>query len=199
MPPQMSSSFHGNAALFQPIETTFAGAMPAFEGGSLVLDRLVKALVEAGVNPDKLDRREENAKRLAIVARLFELPVSASVASEPAPRKAASALPKWRLKRVIEYVEGHISEQITLAELASTAGMSRMYFASQFRAATGLRPHDYVLHKRIERAQHLLLNTSESLVEIALSVGFQTQAHFTTIFKKIVGNTPLRWRREQQL
>jgi AraC-like DNA-binding protein len=163
------------------------------------LERLAKALVEAGVNPDKLDRREENEKRLAMVARLFELPVSASVTSEPGPRRAVSALPKWRLKRVFEYVDNHISEQITLADLAATAGMSRMYFASQFRVATGVRPHEYVLRKRIERAQYLLLNTSASLVEIALSVGFQTQAHFTTIFKKIAGNTPLRWRREQQL
>jgi AraC-like DNA-binding protein len=195
----MSTNFQASTVQFQPIDASFVGAVPAFESGSQILERLAKALVEAGVNPDKLDRREENEKRLAMVARLFELPVSASVTSEPGPRRAVSALPKWRLKRVFEYVDNHISEQITLADLAATAGMSRMYFASQFRVATGVRPHEYVLRKRIERAQYLLLNTSASLVEIALSVGFQTQAHFTTIFKKIAGNTPLRWRREQQL
>lgn len=164
---------------------------------SSVLDRLARALVEAGVDPEKLDRRAESSKRLAIVASLFELPVSP--AAEPPTRRPACALPKWRLKRVVEYVDTHISEQITLGALAAVAGMSRMYFASQFRVATGLRPHDYVLHKRIERAQHLVVTTSDPLVEIALSVGFQTQAHFTTIFKKIAGNTPLRWRREQQV
>lgn len=164
---------------------------------SSVLDRLARALVEAGVDPKKLDQRAESSKRLAIVASLFELPVSP--AAEPPARRPACALPKWRLKRVVEYVDTHISEQITLGGLAAAAGMSRMYFASQFRVATGLRPHDYVLHKRIERAQHLLVTTSDPLVEIAFSVGFQTQAHFTTIFKKIAGNTPLRWRREQQV
>jgi AraC family transcriptional regulator len=204
---QLSSSFHGNAA--QRIETTLATSSVGLEGGgaryeipsatgSLVLDRLAKALVEAGVNPDKLDRRAEGDKRLAMVARIFELPVANETATEIPVRRAPSALPKWRLKRVVEYVEIHISEPITLAALAAAAGMSRMYFASQFKVATGLRPHDYVLHKRIERAQHLLLTTQTPLVEIALGVGFQTQAHFTTIFKKIVGNTPLRWRREQQ-
>ncbi len=162
-----------------------------------VLERLVRALVEAGVDPAKLDQRAENSERLAVVASLFELPVSPI--AEPVARRPACALPKWRLRRVVEYVDMHISEQITLAALASVAGMSRMYFASQFRAATGLRPHDYVLHKRVEQAQHLLITTSDPLVEIAFSVGFQTQAHFTTIFKKIAGNTPLRWRREQQV
>jgi len=165
---------------------------------SAVLDRLARALVEAGVNPAKLDRQAESEKRLAMVARLFELPVPTEQEPEQSPRRAPAALPKWRLKRVIEHVDTHISEQITLADLAAAAGMSRMYFASQFKVATGMRPHDYVLKKRIERAQHLLLTTSEPLVEVALGVGFQTQAHFTTIFKKIVGNTPLRWRREQQ-
>jgi AraC-like DNA-binding protein len=52
------------------------------------------------------------------------------------------------------------------------------------------------LRKRIERAQQLLGATSDTLVEIALSVGFQTQAHFTTVFKKIAGNTPCQFRRE---
>jgi transcriptional regulator GlxA family with amidase domain len=199
---QLTSNFHGNAAQYQQIDPAMAGLSGfVYREGTeaAVLDRLAKALVEAGVNPDKLDRRGENEKRLAIVARLFELPISTVREPEPASRKTPSALPKWRLKRVVEYVTTNISEQITLADLAAAAGMSRMYFASQFRAATGMRPHDYVLQKRIERAQDLLRTTSEPLVEIALSVGFQTQAHFTTIFKKIAGNTPLRWRREQQI
>ncbi len=74
----------------------------------------------------------------------------------------------WRLSRVVAYVEANLAEPISLADLAVVAGMSRMYFASQFRAATGLKPHDYVLRKRIERAQHLLSCTSEALVEVAL-------------------------------
>ena len=198
---ELTSNLHDNVTQYQHLDPAISG-LSGFEyregTEAAVLDRLAKALVEAGVNPDKLDRRGENEKRLAIVARLFELPISTGREAEPASRKTPSPLPKWRLKRVVEYVAIHISDQITLADLAAAAGMSRMYFASQFKAATGMRPHDYVLQKRIEHAQGLLRATSEPLVEIALSVGFQTQAHFTTIFKKIAGNTPLRWRREQQ-
>jgi AraC family transcriptional regulator len=61
-------------------------------------------------------------------------------------------------------------------------------------AATGTRPHDYVLRRRIERAQDLLRNSETGLVDIALGVGFQSQSHFTTVFKRFVGETPHRWR-----
>ncbi len=69
-----------------------------------------------------------------------------------------------------------------------------MHFAAQFRVATGLRPHEYLLQRRIERAQELLLNSRMPLVEIAFEVGFKTQAHFTTVFARVVGETPNVWR-----
>jgi AraC-like DNA-binding protein len=154
--------------------------------GSEVLDRLGKALSAAGF---------AHARRLALIAELLDTPAS----PKPTARalRPVSLLPKWRLKRVVEYVEAHISEEIKLVDMALASGMSRMYFASQFRAATGLRPHEYILRKRIERAQHILFSTTDSLVDVALSVGFQTQSHFTTVFKRIVGTTPYQWRRDQ--
>jgi len=104
------------------------------------------------------------------------------------------ALQKWRLKRVVEYVDNRLSGKITLMDLAAIAGLSRMHFASQFRAATGFRPHEYLLRRRIQRAEELLRQSTMTLVEIALTVGFQTQAHFTTVFKRFVGDTPYQWR-----
>jgi AraC family transcriptional regulator len=108
-----------------------------------------------------------------------------------------SPLPKWRLRRVVNYVEAHISEAISLADLAAAAGLSRTHFAAQFRLATSCRPHDFILLQRIEAAERLLLQTSRELLDIALTVGFQTQAHFSTVFKRFVGETPGRWRRAQ--
>lgn len=109
------------------------------------------------------------------------------------------ALQKWRLKRVIEYVDNHLAAKISLAGLAAVAGLSRMHFASQFRAATGLRPHEYILRRRIRRAEELLRNSTMAIVEVALTVGFQTQAHFTTVFKRFVGCTPRHWRNVNQM
>ena len=68
--------------------------------------------------------------------------------------------------------------------------MRRDEFAAQFRAATGMRPHEYLLFRRIAHARELLATSQETLVDIALGVGFQTQAHFTTVFKRFVGATP---------
>jgi AraC-like DNA-binding protein len=103
-------------------------------------------------------------------------------------------LQKWRLKRVVEYVENHLSEKIALSDLAAVAGLSRMHFASQFRTATGLRPDGFLLRRRIQRAEELLRNTTMPIAEIALTVGFQTHAHLTTVFKRFAGCTPGRWR-----
>jgi len=69
-----------------------------------------------------------------------------------------------------------------------------MHFAAQFRTAVGMRPHEYLLKRRIERAEELLKQARVSLVEVALTVGFQTQAHFTTVFKRFAGDTPYQWR-----
>ena len=111
------------------------------------------------------------------------------------PHRRRGPLLKWRLKRVVEYVDAHLGGRITLASMAAAAGLTPMHFAAQFRSATGLRPHDYVLQRRIERARELLRDPRRALLDVALSVGFQTQAHFTTVFKRFVGAPPHRWRR----
>jgi len=108
--------------------------------------------------------------------------------------RTVRSLQKWRLKRVMQYIDDNLDAKVTLQHLAAVAGLSRMHFAAQFRAAVGMRPHDYLLKRRIERAQELLQRADASLVDVALTVGFQTQAHFTTVFKRFAGDTPYQWR-----
>ena len=70
--------------------------------------------------------------------------------AQPLPqRPKVSALAKWRLKKAADYVEAHLDESIRLADLAGAVGLTRMHFAAQFRAATGLRPHEFMLRKRV--------------------------------------------------
>lgn len=148
-----------------------------------LVELLGKALVESDTAGDGI-YVESIAQTLVMhVARL-----------EP-PRHSVNALPKWQMKRVQEYVAMHLEECISLAHLAEATGLSPMHFAAQFRAATGLRPHDYLLQQRIERAIDLLSTTDMALVEVALAVGFHAQAHFSTVFKRLTGETPARWRR----
>jgi AraC-like DNA-binding protein len=106
-------------------------------------------------------------------------------------------LPRWRLQRVTDYIEANLDQPLSLAEIAAVSGLSRMHFAAQFRKSTGQRPHQYVLDRRVERAQEILATTNLPIVQVALSVGFQAQSHFTTIFKRVVGQPPHAWRRDQ--
>jgi AraC family transcriptional regulator len=141
------------------------------------------------------------ALRIAIAVRLQGLRSETLDAAKlnESKRRQVSALQKWRLKRVVEYIEDHLSAKITLSDLAAVAGLSRMHFAYQFRVATGSRPHEFLLQQRIRRAEDLLKDTAIPIVEVALTVGFQTQAHFTTVFKRLVGCTPQRWRAINQI
>jgi len=107
---------------------------------------------------------------------------------------ARSGLSKWRLKLVASYVADHLGDKVTLADMATAARLSRMHFAALFLRATGLRPHDYLLRQRVAVARELLRSTERPIIEVALSVGFQTQAHFTTVFKRVTGSTPACWR-----
>lgn len=110
------------------------------------------------------------------------------------PQTKVNALPKWRLRRVEEYITERLDRNVSLPELAKVAGLSRMHFAAQFRGATGYRPREYLLHRRVEQAKLMLSSSNMPLVEVALAVGFSTQAHFSTVFKRVTGNTPARWR-----
>lgn len=119
---------------------------------------------------------------------LRRLPKAASrVALAPPP------LQLWRLQRVVLYIEAHLADQVTLLEMSKAAGFSPMHFAGLFRLATGVRPHEYVLRRKIEEAQLVLLTSDTPIVDVALSFGFLSQAHFTTVFKRFVGSPPLRW------
>ena len=100
-------------------------------------------------------------------------------------------LPRGRLRAVLEYIEEHLSAGPTLNELAAVAHLSAYHFARQFRAATGLPPHQYVILRRVERAkQFLQAGTGLPLAEVAALVGFSDQSQFTQHFKRLVGVTP---------
>jgi AraC family transcriptional regulator len=104
-------------------------------------------------------------------------------------------LPPGRLRAVVEYIEEHLGGGPSLAQLAAVVGLNPYHFARQFKAATGLPPHQYVIGRRVERARHLMqAGTDLSLAEVALSAGFSDQSHFCRHFKRLVGVTPGQFR-----
>ncbi|MEJ1975921.1 MAG: AraC family transcriptional regulator [Acetobacteraceae bacterium] len=155
------------------------------------VERLIQALSVTEAMSVELARLYAHTLCLAILARAHGRPLINRTGTR---KRSVVALPQWRLKRVTNYIEAHMAEPIRLADLAKAAGLTRMYFAAQFRAAVGICPHQYLVRERVRHAQTLLLDSNRTVLDVALSVGFQTQAHFTAVFRRFVGETPHRWR-----
>jgi AraC-like DNA-binding protein/mannose-6-phosphate isomerase-like protein (cupin superfamily) len=112
-----------------------------------------------------------------------------------APRRPAhgrdGALPPGTLRAVVDDIEAHLETDLTLAQLAAAAHLSAYHFARQFKTATGVPPHQYVLARRVARAQALLHPDRDlALAEIAARVGFADHSQFAHHFKRVVGVTP---------
>jgi AraC family transcriptional regulator len=97
-------------------------------------------------------------------------------------------------RRVVDYIEGHLSSGLSLNELATVAGLSPFHFARCFQQELGKTPHRYVLDRRLELARRLLSETECPLAEIASRCGFSSQSHLTTAFRKAMGVTPGQYR-----
>ena len=106
------------------------------------------------------------------------------------PASLPNKLSKQQISRVIEYMHAHLERDISLDELAGVANMSASYLVRLFKQATGLTPHKYFIHLRVEKAKVLIQSHRFSMGEIAALLGFADQSHLNRHFKKIVGATP---------
>jgi AraC family transcriptional regulator len=111
-------------------------------------------------------------------------------------RRRDGTLPRGRLRAVLEYIEEHLDASPSLEQIAAVVHLSPYHFARQFKAATGLPPHQYVITRRVERARQLLqAGDNLSLAEVAARAGFSDQSQLSHQFKRIVGVTPGQLRR----
>ncbi len=116
------------------------------------------------------------------------------LAGNPVRAGSMLALSPHRLRRVIEFVEAHLGDDLGLADLAAAAGSSQSHFGRAFRLATGVSPYRHVLDRRIEYAKVLLLTGGETLQEVSAACGFQRQEQFAAMFKQREGVGPKRFR-----
>jgi AraC family transcriptional regulator len=110
------------------------------------------------------------------------------------PRLVKGGLAPWQFRNVIAYVELNISSQIKVEALAGICRLSGSHFARSFKASFGETPYNYILSKRIEMSQILMLQSNDALAQISLSCGFADQAHFCNLFRRFMGCTPTEWR-----
>jgi AraC-like DNA-binding protein len=111
------------------------------------------------------------------------------------PGEQAFGIPPRRLARVVEHIRNNLDTPLAVGTLSRLAEMSQSHFSKLFKVSTGLAPHQFVLQERINRSIELLRQEDAKIVDVALEVGFENQAHFTTVFGNFVGMTPRQFQR----
>lgn len=127
--------------------------------------------------------------------RALELLDSFGASDLPTQGESRGGLAPWQIRKVTAHIDGHLDRAIRNEELASVARLNSSHFGRAFRNSFGEPPHEYVIRRRVERAQGLMLATDASLSEIALDCGLADQSHLTRLFRRVVGESPRAWRR----
>ncbi|QDE38365.1 helix-turn-helix transcriptional regulator [Luteibacter pinisoli] len=137
----------------------------------------------------------------ACVARVAALLEHAEAPAPSVPatirRRVGAGLAPWQARRVAAHVDENLGFAITIDHLSTLAGLSSSYFCRAFKDTFGEPPHAFIMRKRVERAQQLMLQTREPLSQIALACGLSDQAHLCNLFRRLVGQSPSHWRRSQ--
>jgi AraC family transcriptional regulator len=105
----------------------------------------------------------------------------------------------WQIARVRAFIDKNLDRTIGTKDLSAVVRRSTAYFARSFKHTFGEPPHAYVMKRRLEKACHLMMTSSESMSQIALSVGFSDQSHLCKRFKQAFGESPSNWRREREI
>ncbi|PZP25754.1 MULTISPECIES: helix-turn-helix domain-containing protein [Pseudomonas] len=115
------------------------------------------------------------------------------------PLPGIGGLAPWQERIAKELILAHLDAGITVTRLAEACALSRSHFTRKFKESTRQSPHDWLRHQRVEKAKTLLLKSDLTLTAISMECGFFDQAHFCRVFVRMVGSTPLAWKRHGAL
>ncbi|MAS53128.1 MAG: AraC family transcriptional regulator [Pimelobacter sp.] len=152
---------------------------------SVLFNEMTAALdgaLAAAVDADVRDR--------IVAARRLVASASATTAET-----ATGGLAPWQIAKVRAHVTRNIERGLPNDELAALTRLSTSYFCKAFRASFGETPQQFVLSRRVEQACALMLETPDTLADIAYACGFTDQAHFGRQFRRAMGTSPHAWRR----
>ena len=101
-----------------------------------------------------------------------------------------------RLRRIKEFVDAKIEDELTLYQMAQAVELSTAYFSRMFRKSTGETPHQFLLRQRLERAKMMLRSADGRVLDVAVACGFKSQQHFAQVFRRVCGVSPTEYRQE---
>jgi AraC family transcriptional regulator len=162
-----------------------------------VVSELVETMADA-LSKDREAAREcvrHASAALLSCARDAEESVDAALVRANERRMYRGGLAPWQVRSVTTYIDANLSASLSCEELARMAKLSVSYFGRAFKCTFGYSPHVFLMRRRMERAQGLMLKTNAPLAQIALECGFADQAHLSRLFLQFTGERPASWRR----
>ena len=169
------------------------GGKTHFETRYPINDPLVSQIVSTITRETErhsLDHILVDALNTALAVRMVRHFIDPSKIAPP----PSGGLSRERLQRVRDYIEGHLDDRLTLADLAGVACLSPYHFSRSFKLALGIGTQRYVIQRRLERAKTLMRRTNQPLAWIAQEAGFADQSHLTSVFRRETGLTPGQFR-----
>jgi AraC family transcriptional regulator len=134
---------------------------------------------------------------LTLVLVMHE-PIRPERTTSTVARPLRGGLPAWQQKRVMEFIEAHLAEEISLAALAELTNLSLFHFARAFKQSFGVPPHRYHMARRMDRARSLLQKPALSVTQIGIQIGFRETSSFSRAFRRLTGFTPTEYRRHRE-
>ena len=184
--------------LQHPLFALESGVTPAISPRLFFFDQAIwdtalklKAEVESS---DPGSRQYAEALSLVLMHELGRLERTTS----PVMRPLSGGLPPWQRKRLVDFIEEHLSEQISLATLAELVNLSLFHFARAFKKSFGVPPHRYHSARRMDHARSLLQRTELTVTEIGMQTGFRDTSSFTRAFRGFTGFAPTEYRRHRE-
>ncbi|HET7085401.1 MAG TPA: AraC family transcriptional regulator [Rhizomicrobium sp.] len=162
--------------------------------GPDILPSLAKLLENAR---KEFDADREVAKALLVrAASLLRVEIDRQ-ATDPSPLHKTGGLAAWQMRRLNVFIEARLEQPIHLKELSAISKLSTAYFSRAFKLTFRETPHAYIVRRRLERAETLMLTTDLLLSDIAARCGFADQAHLCRLFRQQYAKSPAAWRRER--
>jgi AraC family transcriptional regulator len=142
----------------------------------------------------QIDNREESAKHALLRATSLLRKQVAPDLPEAATYQRGRLL-AWQARKVRHHIDEHISDTLSVSDLAALLELSEAHFSRSFKRAFGEPPYAFMIRRRLERAIQYMLETDLPLSDIALRCGFVDQPHLCKTFRRSMGHTPAAWRR----
>ena len=178
--------------------------MQAYANAEATLNRLRAAASEifkavCHEHQDERESAQQCMQRAAAILRVDPWFANAieevGLQSEERSRPVRGGLAPWQIRRVTTHIEANLDVTLRIKGLAALVELSCSHFSRAFCKSFDESPHEYVMRRRVARAQGLMLTSDAPLVQIAVDCGLADQPHFNKIFRRLVGETPAAWRR----